>query len=480
MTRISDIRKLLDTRRISCLELTRTYLDAAKRENEELNAFISFTEEAAESAARAVDEKLAKGESASPLAGVPFIMKDCISTEGIKTTCASKMLENYIPIYDADTWEKLRGAGAVLLGKGNLDEFAMGSTTGTSYFGPAKNPRDMSRAPGGSSGGCAAAVAGALSVFGIGSDTGGSVRQPAAHCGVVGLKPGYGTVSRFGLISYASSFDQAGVISANVRDAALVLDAISGRDERDMTSRETEKVSERLTGSVKGRKIGIPREFYEGVAPDIEAPLREMAKIYEKLGATVVEVDFPLLSEAAPTYVILSCAEASSNLGRFVGLRFGYRAEGTSSLDEFICKTRSEGFGREVRRRVMFGTYVLSAGHCDTHFKKAQTLRRGIRGELLKLLGEVDMLLTPTTHTTAVPFGFSPTPVEAYRSDICTVPANLAGVPAMSIPCGFDKSGLPVGAQLIGVTVLDILDAALAFENETGGFVKPAKGGVSL
>ena len=483
MTGIADIRKLLDTKQISCAELTKTYLDAAKRENVELNAFISFTEETAESAALAVDEKLARGENTSPLAGIPFVMKDNISTAGHRTTCASKMLENYIPIYNADTWDKLQNAGAIMLGKGNLDEFAMGSTTETSYFGATKNPRDLSCTPGGSSGGCAAAVGGALSVFGIGSDTGGSVRQPAAYCGVVGIKPTYGAVSRFGLLAYASSLDQIGVLAVNVRDAALVLDTISGLDTRDMTSRATEKVSDKLTGSVKGKKIGIARAFYEGLGSDIEAPLREMARTYEKLGATVVEVDFPLLKETLPAYYIIACAEASSNLGRYVGLRYGHHAEDAATLDEFICKTRTEGFGPEVRRRVMLGTYVLSAGYYDAYYNKAKQLRRGVSSELARLLGDVDMLLTPTSPTTAVPFGLDRTPVEAYLSDICTVPINVAGVPAISIPCGFDKNGLPVGAQLIGGKFREaqILDAALAFENETSGeFIKPAKGGVSL
>ena len=483
MTGIADIRKMLDTKQISCTELTKTYMDAAKRENTELNAFISFTEETAEKAARSVDEKLAKGESTSPLAGVPFIMKDSISTEGLATTCASKMLANYVPFYNADTWDKLQDAGAVLLGKGNLDEFAMGSTTETSFFGPTKNPRDTARVPGGSSGGCAAAVGGALSVFGIGSDTGGSVRQPAAYCGVVGLKPTYGTVSRFGLLSYASSLDQTGVLAVNVRDTALVLDTISGYDKRDMTSRATEKVSDKLTGSVKGKKIGIPRAFYEELSSDVEASLLEMAKTYEKLGATVVDVDFPLLKETVPAYYIVACAEASSNLGRFDGLRFGHHAEGTTSLEEFICKTRTEGFGPEVRRRLMIGTYVLSAGYYDAYYNKAKLLCRGVSSALSKLLSEVDMLLTPTSPTTAIPFGLNRTPVESYMADICTVPVNVAGVPALSIPCGIDKDGLPIGAQLIGgkFRELSILDAALAFENETGGeYVMSAKGGVSL
>lgn len=483
MTGISKIRELLDAKKISCVELTKEYLDAAKRENTELNAFTRLTDETAVAAAKRVDEKIAKAEALSPLAGVPFVLKDSISTEGIPTTCASKMLADYTPIYNADIWEKLQNAGAVMIGKGNLDEFAMGSTTESSYFGPTKNPRDTSRVPGGSSGGSAAAVAGALSVFGIGSDTGGSVRQPASFCGIVGLKPTYGMVSRYGLLSYASSFDQAGTLTVNVRDAALVLDAISGRDERDMTSRETEKLTPRLTGSVKSKKIGIAKAFYENLPEDIDKALREAAKTYEKLGAEIVEIDFPLLKETLPAYFILACAEASSNLGRFDGLRYGYRAESEGSLNDFICKTRTEGFGQEVKRRILLGTYVLSAGYYDAYYNKAQLLRCGIINEMAKILGEVDMLLTPTSPTTAVPFGLNRTPVEIYQSDICTVPANVAGLPAISVPCGFDRDGMPIGAQLIGgkFDELSILDAALAFETETSeAFVKPAKGGVTL
>lgn len=483
MTSISDIRTLLDSKKISCSELTKTYLDTARRENTELNAFTMLTEEAAMTAAKATDEKIAAGEAVSPLEGVPFVMKDSISTAGIRTTCASRMLQNYVPVFDADTWEKLRQKGAAMIGKGNLDEFAMGSTTETSIFGPTKNPRNLSRVPGGSSGGCAAAVAGALSVFGIGSDTGGSVRQPAAYCGIVGLKPTYGVVSRYGLLSYASSFDQTGVLAVNARDAATVLDSISGRDARDMRSRESQKVSDKLTGSVKGKKIGIAKAFYENLPGDIEKALGNMAKTYEKLGATVVDIDFPMLKEALPAYFILACAEASSNLGRFDGLRFGYCAEGTETLDEFICKTRTEGFGDEVRRRVMLGTFVLSSGYYDAFYNKAQLLRHAISNELSRLFCDVDVMLAPTSPTTAVPFNSNRTHVEVYQSDICTVPANVAGIPAISIPCGFDSEGLPIGAQLIGgkFEELKILDAALAFETETAcEFVKPAVGGVKL
>jgi aspartyl-tRNA(Asn)/glutamyl-tRNA(Gln) amidotransferase subunit A len=471
MAGISDIRKILDTRQASCAELTRQYLDDAKRENGGLCAFITLTEETATQAAAAVDAKIAAGEALSPLAGVPFVLKDNISTAGLRTTCGSKMLENYVPFYDAGVWETLRELGAVMVGKGNMDEFAMGSTNETSYFGGARNPRDTSRVAGGSSGGVASAVAAGLSAFGIGSDTGGSIRQPASFCGIVGLKPTYGAVSRHGLIAYASSLDQIGPLTGSVRDAATVFDAISGKDARDMTSRGSEKASDKLTGDVKGLKIGIAREFYESLPADIEKALRDTARTYEKLGATLVDVEFPALKTALPAYYILACAEASSNLGRYDGLRYGYRAEGTASLNEFISKTRSEGFGTEVRRRILLGTYVLSAGYYDAYYNKAQLLRRGIINEFAKMLSSVDLLLTPTAPVTALPFGANLSPVETYQTDICTVPVNIAGVPAVSIPCGTDKDGMPIGAQLIGAKWGEavILNAALAFETEFGG-----------
>ena len=476
MTGIADIRKQLDTKKISCAELTKTYIDAAKRENAGLNAFISFTGEAAIKAAQKVDAVIAKGGSISPLAGVPFVMKDNFSTDGIRATAGSKMLDNYIPIFSADVWEKMQAAGAVMLGKGNMDEFEMG---GTSYYGEAKNPHDGTR----SADGTAAAVAAGVSAFGIGTDTAGSVRAPASHCGIVGLRPTYGAASRLGILAYTSSFDQTGIFATSVRDTALVYDAIIGQDPRDMTSRAAPAVSDKLTGDIKGKKIGIPRSFYEGVSADVEASLRVMAKRLEKLGATVVDVDFPLLKEAVSAQFIIACAEASSNLGRFDGHRFGYHAEGTTSLDEYVCTSRTVGFGDEVRRRVMLGTFMLSTGYFEKYFATAKQVCLGIKNEMLTLLSDVDMLLTPSAHETAAPLGRKLSHVESYMTEICTIPASIAGVPAMSVPCGFDKDGMPVGAQLIGgkFREVDILDAALAFETETGcAFIKSTIGGVSL
>ncbi|MDR3209284.1 MAG: Asp-tRNA(Asn)/Glu-tRNA(Gln) amidotransferase subunit GatA [Oscillospiraceae bacterium] len=483
MTTITEVRALLTSKRASCAELTRRYLDAAARENPELRAFITLTEETALAAAARTDASIARGEELPPLAGVPFVLKDNISTAGLRTTCGSKMLADYVPFYDAAVWETLQAQGCVMLGKGNMDEFAMGSTNETSYFGAARNPRDVTRVPGGSSGGVAAAVAAGLAVFGVGSDTGGSIRQPASFCGIVGLKPTYGAVSRHGLIAYASSLDQIGPLTASVRDAALVFDAISGRDARDMTSRGAEPVSPRLTGDVRGMKIGLAREFYEDLPDEISRALDSIARTLERLGATLVPVEFPMLKNALPAYYILACAEASSNLGRYDGLRYGHRTEKSTDLEDFIRRTRSEGFGAEVRRRILLGTYVLSAGYYDAFYNKAQLLRRAIVNDVTRLFTQVDCLLTPTVPVTALPRNANMTPVETYMTDICTVPVNIAGVPAVSVPCGFDADGLPIGAQIIGPRLGEaaILNTALAFERETAGeFLRPAKGGVAL
>ncbi|MDR3277508.1 MAG: Asp-tRNA(Asn)/Glu-tRNA(Gln) amidotransferase subunit GatA [Oscillospiraceae bacterium] len=483
MVGISDIRRVLTRGEASCAELTQTFLAAAARENGTLRAFISLTPEAAMSAAARVDEKIRAGETLAPLAGVPFVLKDNISAKGLKTTCGSKMLENYTPVYDAAVWETLQAQDAVLIGKGNMDEFAMGSTNETSYFGGAKNPHNPGHVAGGSSGGAASAVAGGLAVFGIGSDTGGSIRQPASFCGIVGLKPTYGAVSRHGLIAYASSLDQIGPLAASVRDAAAVFDAICGRDARDMTSRGAQPVSDKLTGDLKGVKIGVAREFFEGLPGDIEKSLKDAAAVLEKRGAALVPAEFPMLKYSLPAYYILACAEASSNLGRYDGLRYGHRAEAFSDLNDFICRTRSEGFGAEVRRRIILGTYVLSAGYYDAYYNKAQLVRNAIRNEFKKLWRDMDLLLTPTAPVTALPSGGSLTPVETYQTDICTVPVNVAGLPAVSVPCGFDSKGLPIGLQLIGPSFGEraILNAALAFEEETDGrFVKLPELGVRL
>jgi aspartyl-tRNA(Asn)/glutamyl-tRNA(Gln) amidotransferase subunit A len=483
MNKISDVRRLLESREISCRELTQRFLSAAKAENPALNAYISVTEQTALDAASAVDQKLHKGEALAALEGVPFVLKDNISTAGLKTTCASHMLENYTPIYDAAVWESLKSQNAVIIGKGNMDEFAMGSTCENSYFGGAKNPHNTLHVAGGSSGGVASAIAGNVAVYGLGSDTGGSIRMPASFCGLVGLKPTYGAVSRRGLIAYGSSLDQIGPITTCVEDAALVFDAICAKDPGDMTSHGSEPVSGKLTGSVKGLKIGIAKEYFEGLPEAIQTALDAAVRLYEKMGAQIVHLEFPMLKYSLPTYYILAWAEASSNLGRYDGLRYGHRAEDFTDLDDFICRTRSEGFGKEVRQRILLGTYVLSAGYYDAYYNKAQLLRKSIKNEFSKMFSRCDVLLTPTVPVTALKFGANLTPVETYQTDICTCSVNIAGLPAVSIPCGFDNTGLPIGMQLIGEKFNEagILNAAGAYERETAqSFMKTADMGVKL
>ncbi len=469
MIKISDVTSALRNKEISCRELTEKYLREAEKVNRDINAYITLTPETALKAADEVDGKIARGENLSPLAGVPFVLKDNISTNGIKTTCASRMLENYAPVYDAHTWTALKNAGAVMIGKGNMDEFAMGSTCEHSYFGGAKNPRNVGRVPGGSSGGSAAAVAGGIAVFGIGSDTGGSIREPAAFCGIVGLKPTYGSVSRRGLIAFASSLDQIGPLAASSKDAALVLDAISDKDPMDMTSRGLPKIADSLGGEIKGMKIGLAPEYFDNIPDSIKKPVLAAADKYKEMGAELIEVSFPMLKYSLPTYYILACAEASSNLGRYDGIRYGHCAEEFTTLDEMICKTRTEGFGEEVRRRILLGTYVLSSGYFDAYYKSAERIRRKIAADFAEVFNKCDALLTPTVPMTAIKFGAGLSPIETYMTDICTVPVNIAGLPAVSTPCGFDEDGLPVGLQLIGrkfdeKTVLTLSDA---FERAT-------------
>jgi aspartyl-tRNA(Asn)/glutamyl-tRNA(Gln) amidotransferase subunit A len=483
MLTIGEIRRLLETKQLSCRELTKRFLHAAGEINPALNAYISVTEEAALKSAAAVDEKLRRGDALSPLEGVPFVLKDNISTKGYTTTCASHMLENYVPIYDAFVWEQLKAQNTVMIGKGNMDEFAMGSTCENSYFGGARNPHNLEHVAGGSSGGVASAVAGNLAVFGIGSDTGGSIRMPASFCGLVGLKPTYGAVSRRGLIAYGSSLDQIGPITTCTEDAAAVFDAICALDPDDMTSRGSETVSDKLTGNVKGLKIGIAKEFFEGLPGDIQQALEDAVALYRKLGAEVVDLEFPLLQYVLPTYYIIAFAEASSNLGRYDGLRYGHRAEEFSDLSDFICRTRSEGFGKEVRQRILLGAYVLSAGYYDAYYNKAQLLRQSIKKEFSEMFTKCDVLLTPTVPVTALRFGAGMSPVEMYQTDICTCSVNIAGLPAVSIPCGFDGNALPIGLQLIGEKFGEavILNASLAFERETArAFLKTSDMGVRL
>lgn len=471
---IRSLQNRLLRKELSCAELTGAYLAAISSRNGALNAYVTVTPDAALEAARRVDDKLAAGEALAPLEGIPMALKDNLSTRGIETTCCSNMLRGYVPIYDAAVWALLKARNAVLLGKTNMDEFAMGSSCETSCFGGAGNPYNTQYVAGGSSGGTAAAVAGGLAAYGLGSDTGGSVRQPAAFCGLTGLKPTYGAVSRYGLIAYASSFDQIGPMAVTAEDAALVYDAISLRDERDATSRGRSgpPTARGLDRDIRGMRIGVARQLLDGVRPEVGEALEKAAKTYEALGAKLVPFHLPALETALPVYYILACAEASTNLGRYDGVRYGCRAADGLNVDDGIRKARSRGFGREVQRRILLGTYVLSAGYVDAYYKKARSLREALIRAFEEAFRHCDVILAPTAPTTAFEKGFAVTdPVETYLTDICTVPASIAGLPAVSVPCGLDKKGLPVGMQLIGKAFgeADLLRAARQFERQTGG-----------
>lgn len=471
MDKIKYLSNLLQSKQISCTELTNKYLESIEKENKVLNAYVNITNEQALVTAKIVDEKIARGEELMPLEGIPMTLKDNISTKRIETTCCSNILKGYVPIYDATVWDLLKKQNAVLLGKANMDEFAMGSSCETSCFGGALNPHNIKHVAGGSSGGVASAVGGNLAVYGLGSDTGGSVRQPASFCGLVGLKPTYGTVSRYGLIAYASSLDQIGPIATNVEDVAIIYDSISHYDKKDATSQGS-KVStvSTLKDSIRGMKIGIAEEYFEGIRDDVKESIEGAIKKYEELGAEIVYFNIAEIKAALPVYYILACAEASSNLGRYDGIRYGYRTPAYNDLNEMICKTRSEGFGKEVQRRILLGTYVLSAGYYDAYYKKAQKLRGSIVKAFKDAFELCDVMLAPTVPMTAFELNFtSKDPIETYLTDICTVPVNIAGLPAVSIPCGFDNKGLPIGMQLIGNNFEDakILNAAYQYEQIT-------------
>lgn len=481
---ISTLHGMLTDKKISCRELTQTYLDAAQRDNEKLNAYVTITPDAALEAAARVDEKLAAGKEIGLLEGIPMTLKDNISTENIRTTCCSKILEDYVPIYDATVWQILKKQNAVLIGKTNMDEFAMGSSCETSYFGGAKNPHNIGHVAGGSSGGVASAVGGNIAVYGLGSDTGGSIRQPASFCGIVGLKPTYGAVSRYGLIAYASSFDQIGPITTSVEDTAMVFDAVSEYDPMDSTSqgRKGAPVCDTLKNDIKGMKIGIAREYLDGIRDDVKQAVLQAAEVYKSLGAEIVYFDLPALKYALPVYYILACAEASSNLGRYDGIRYGYKAENYFDVNDMIKKTRSTGFGEEVKKRILLGTYVLSSGYYDAYYKKAQNLRGTIVNAFKNAFKVCDVILAPTVPMTAFENGSAVSdPVETYLTDICTVPVNIAGLPGVSVPCGYNSKGMPIGMQLIGDTFCEakILNAAWQYEN-TANIYRAADFGVKL
>ncbi len=457
-------------------ELTQSVLRRIEAKEPEIKAYLTVCGEEALKKAKEVDQKRAAGEKLHPLAGIPMGIKDNICTRGIKTTCASRILENFVPPYDAFVMEKLHAADAVILGKLNMDEFAMGSSTENSYFQKTRNPWNTEYVPGGSSGGSAASVAAGEAVVSLGSDTGGSIRQPSAYCGIVGLKPTYSSVSRYGLVAYASSLDQIGALGRSVKDVAMVYSAICGRDPHDATSavREYPDFAAGITGNVKGLRIGIPKEYFgEGVAADVKEAVWKAAKALESAGATLVEVSLPSTDYALSAYYIIASAEASSNLARFDGVKYGYRTQNFSNLTEMYENTRSEGFGAEVKRRIMLGTYVLSSGYYDAYYKKAKFTQLRIQDEFNKAFEACDLLLTPTAPDTAFRIGEQvDDQVKMYMNDILTVTVNIAGLPGLSMPCGFDGKGLPVGCQLIGPKFSEqvLFDVASCWEQQNGGF----------
>ncbi|MCC6301852.1 MAG: Asp-tRNA(Asn)/Glu-tRNA(Gln) amidotransferase subunit GatA [Gammaproteobacteria bacterium] len=469
---IAELSADLRARRVSSLELTRHFLDRVSRLDPGLNAFVSVTPEQAIAAAGAADRRLAAGD-AGPLTGIPIAHKDLFCTRGVKTSCGSRMLDNFIAPYDATVVERLSQAGVVMLGKTNMDEFAMGSSNETSWYGPVCNPWDRARVPGGSSGGSAAAVAARLAPAATGTDTGGSIRQPAALCGLTGLKPTYGRVSRYGMIAFASSLDQSGPIATSAEDAALLLTAMAGFDPRDSTSLEHPVPDYRAQldeTAVAGLTIGLPREYFgDGLDPGVARAVEEAIAVYRRLGANVVEISLPNSALAVPTYYVVAPAECSSNLSRFDGVRFGYRCDEPRNLLDLYERSRGEGFGAEVKRRIMIGTYVLSAGYYDAYYLKAQRLRRLISEDFRRAFAEVDVILGPTAPTTAFPLGAKQDdPLTMYLCDIYTIAVNLAGLPALSLPCGL-AGGLPVGLQLIGDYFDDgrLLGLAHAYQRET-------------
>ena len=472
MSTIHEYAELLKQRKLSSVELTKQYLARIEKADAQIGSYITVCPDEALAAADKADERIARGE-ATLLTGIPVGIKDNICTEGITTTCASKMLYNFVPPYDATVIKRLKNEGAVILGKLNMDEFAMGSSTESSYFKKTKNPYDLTRVPGGSSGGSAASVSADLAPYALGSDTGGSIRQPAAFCGNVGLKPTYGLVSRFGLIAFASSLDQIGSFTKDVTDCAIVLNAIAGYDKMDSTSVDADKTdyTKALGLPLKGMKVGVPKQYLEsGIQAEIREAVENAIKVYEMLGAECEECSLPLSKFALPAYYLISSAEASSNLARFDGIKYGYRAEEYHGLTDLYETTRSEGFGEEVKRRIMLGTYALSSGYYDAYYKKAQQVRGLIKRDFAACFEKYDVLLTPTTPTTAYKFGEKSDPVAMYMGDICTVAVNIAGLPAISIPAGLDKKGMPIGIQLIANSLDErkLLTAAFAYERETG------------
>lgn len=468
-----ELREKLLSGELTAQKVTEELFCQIEEKDPLIDAYLTLDKENALRAAQEVDARLKQGEKPGLLAGIPIAIKDNICTRGLKTTCASKILANFISPYDAHVIERLRAEGAVIIGKTNLDEFAMGSSTENSGFKPTKNPWDLSRIPGGSSGGSAAAVAAGMAYMALGSDTGGSVRQPAGLCGVVGLKPTYGRVSRYGLVAFGSSLDQIGPITRDVRDAALLLQVIAGHDTRDSTCIK-EPIPDYLASiddPFEGVRLGVPKEYFaEGLNDEVRGAVEEAIKIYQGLGADIVEISLPHTQYAVAVYYIIATAEASSNLARYDGVRYGYRTSSSNGIIEMYSRSRAEGFGSEVKRRIMLGTYALSSGYYEAYYLKASKVRNLIRQDFLSAFEKVDFIICPTSPTPAFKLGERiENPLEMYLSDVYTIPANLAGIPGISIPCGFTKDNLPVGLQLMGkhFDEAGLLKVARAFERET-------------
>ena len=464
-----ELHELLTTKKISAAELTADIFSRVEEMEDKIGAYLTITRDKAETTAKLVDEEIARGDKISSLEGIPCAIKDNICTKGIRTTCASKILENFVPPYDATAYKKLVAQNSVIVGKANLDEFAMGSSTENSGFHTTHNPHDLERVPGGSSGGSTAAVAGGEAIFALGSDTGGSIRQPASFCGVVGLKPTYGRVSRYGLVAFASSLDQIGPITRDVTDCALVLNAICGHDDMDSTSTAAQvpDFTKSLVADVKGLKIGLPKEYFVKVIDaEIETAVRNVAKKFEELGAEIVEISLPHTEYAIATYYLIAPAEAATNLERYDGVSYGARVDGADVV-EMMTNTRTEKFGEEVKRRIMIGNYALSAGYYDAYYLKALKVRTLIQKDFTDAFEKLDLILTPTTPNVAFKIGeMVADPLKMYLQDICTVPVNIAGLPGISVPCGVTKNNLPIGFQLIGKALDEetILKAAFTYE----------------
>jgi aspartyl-tRNA(Asn)/glutamyl-tRNA(Gln) amidotransferase subunit A len=483
---VLGLAALIKAKELSAVELTSAYIDLIEKNDSRYKAFLAVSKEKALARAREVQRRVDQGEEISPLAGVPIAVKDNISTKGIETTCASKMLEGYTPVYNAAVIEKLEKAGMIVIGKTNMDEFAMGGSSETGAFGPVRNPWDAARVAGGSSGGSAAAVAAGETPIALGSDTGGSIRQPCAFCGVTGIKPTYGAVSRYGLVAYASSLDQIGPVGQSADDCAALLSIISGPDSRDSTCVierpfEFDSGETRAEGRLEGVKIGLPSNYFSGgIDEEVKTAVLAAAKEFEAAGAVIEEFEMPLMDYMIPAYYIIACAEASSNLSRYDGLKYGYHSTHAQSLSEMYRLSRSEGFGLEVKRRIMLGSFVLSSGYYDAYYKKALQARALIKNAYNALFTKFDMTLSPVAPTTAYKIGDNiGDPLKMYMGDIYTVSINLAGLPSIALPCGFDKQGLPIGCQLIGDAFSEnkLIGAARTYQARTDHHVKRAGGG---